>query len=82
MYMGFLIEGCTLFIEARERCQRTTTIGTNVSSTVTGTQITMRATTVNTLFGSNSTLVSTLTITGLDSGARITVPVTITRSTT
>ena len=60
----------------------TTTIGTNVSSTVTGTQITMRATTVNTLFGSNSTLVSTLTITGLDSGARITVPVTITRSTT
>ena len=60
----------------------TTTIGTNVSSTVTGTQITIRATTVNTLFGSNSTLVSTLTITGLDSGARITVPITITRSTT
>ena len=22
--MGFLIEGCTLFIEARERCQRVT----------------------------------------------------------
>ena len=60
----------------------TTTIGTNVSSTVTGTQITMRATTVNTLFGSNSTLVSTLTVTGLDSGARITVPITITKSTT
>tara|TARA_R110001606_G_scaffold3069_1_gene13310 strand:+ start:211 stop:876 length:666 start_codon:yes stop_codon:yes gene_type:complete len=60
----------------------TTTIGTNVSSTVTGTQITMRSTTVNTLFGSNSTLVSTLTVTGLDSGARITVPVTITKSTT
>ena len=60
----------------------TTTIGTNVSSTVTGTQITMRATTVNTLFGSNATLVSTLTVTGLDSGARITVPITITKSTT
>jgi len=60
----------------------TTTIGTNVSSTVTGTQITMRATTINTLFGSNSTLVSTLTVTGLDSGARITVPITITKSTT
>jgi hypothetical protein len=60
----------------------TTTIGTNVSSTVTGTQVTLRATTVNTLFGSNSTLVSTLTVTGLDSGARITVPITITKSTT
>ncbi len=60
----------------------TTTIGTNVSSTVTGTQVTMRATTVNTLFGSNATLVSTLTVTGLDSGARITVPITITKSTT
>ena len=60
----------------------TTTIGTNVSSTVTGTQITIRATTINTLFGSNSTLVSTLTVTGLDSGARITVPITITKSTT
>ena len=60
----------------------TTTIGTNVSSTVTGTQVTLRATTVNTLFGRNSTLVSTLTVTGLDSGARITVPITITKSTT
>lgn len=60
----------------------TTTIGTNVSSTVTGTQITLRATTINTLFGSNSTLVSTLTFNGLDSGARITIPITITKSTT
>ena len=60
----------------------TTTIGTNVSSTITGTQFTLRGTTVNTLFGSNSTLVSTLTVTGLDSGARITVPITITKSTT
>ena len=60
----------------------TTTIGTNVSSTITGTQMSLRATTVNTLFGSNATLVSTLTIVGLDSGARITVPITITKSTT
>jgi hypothetical protein len=34
----------------------TQTIGTNVSSTVTGTQFNLRATTVNTLFGSNSTV--------------------------
>ena len=57
----------------------TTTIGTNVSSTVTGTQINLRATTINTLFGTNSTLVTTLTVIGLDSGARLTVPVTITK---
>ena len=58
----------------------TQTIGTNVSSTVTGTQINLRATTVNTLFGSNSALLATLTVVGLDSGARITVPVNITKT--
>ena len=60
----------------------TQTIGTNVSATVTGTQINLRATTINTLFGTNSTLITTLTVTGLDSGARITIPVTITKTTT
>jgi hypothetical protein len=60
----------------------TQTIGTNVSSTVTGTQINLRATTINTLFGTNSTLVTTLTVTGLDSGARLTIPVTITKTAT
>ena len=60
----------------------TTTIGTNVSSTVIGTQINLRATTVNTLFGSNTQLNTTLTVVGLDSGARLTIPVTITKSTT
>jgi len=60
----------------------TTTIGTNVSTTVTGTQINLRATTINTLFGTNSTLLTTLTVIGLDSGARLTVPVTITKQST
>jgi len=59
----------------------TTTLGTNVSSTVIGTQINLRATTVNTLFGSNSILQTTLTVVGLDSGARLTIPVTITQTT-
>ena len=59
----------------------TTTIGTNVSSTVIGSQINLRATTVNTLFGSNSQLNTTLTVIGLDSGARLTIPVTITKTT-
>ena len=60
----------------------TTTLGTNVSSTVIGSQINLRATTVNTLFSSNSTITTTLTVVGLDSGARLTIPVTITQTTT
>jgi hypothetical protein len=55
----------------------TTTLGTNVSTTVIGSQINLRATTVNTLFGSNTQLSATLTVVGLDSGARLTIPVTI-----
>ena len=55
----------------------TTTLGTNVSVTVIGSQINLRATTVNTLFGTNTQLTATLTFVGLDSGARLTIPVTI-----
>ena len=57
-----------------------TTIGTNVSKTVVGTTISLTATTVNTLFGSNTALYATLTIVGRDSGARVTVPLTITKT--
>ena len=57
----------------------TTTIGTNVSKTVIGTTINLRATTVNTLFGSNSALYATLTVIGNDSGARLTIPITVTK---
>jgi len=59
----------------------TTTIGTNVSKTVIGTQINLRATTVNTLFGANTQISTTITVVGLDSGARLTIPVTITKTT-
>tara|TARA_B100000575_G_C23124308_1_gene651146 strand:- start:1234 stop:1899 length:666 start_codon:yes stop_codon:yes gene_type:complete len=59
----------------------TTTIGTDVSSTVIGTQINLRATTVNTLFSNTSMLQTTLTVIGLDSGARLTIPVNITQTT-
>ena len=58
----------------------TTTLGTNVSSTVIGSQINLRATTVNTLFGSNTQLSTTITFVGIDSGARLTIPVTITKT--
>ena len=60
----------------------TTTVGTNVSKTVIGTQINLRATTINTLFGSNSAIKTTLTVVGLDSGARITIPITINKTAT
>lgn len=55
----------------------TTTLGTNVSKTVIGTSINITATTINTLFGDATTLQTTLTIIGRDSGARVTIPVTI-----
>ena len=58
----------------------TTTIGTNVSSTVIGTQINLRATTVNTLFGTNTQLRATLNVVGNDSGARTTTTLTITKT--
>jgi hypothetical protein len=57
----------------------TSTLGTNVSKTVVGTTINIRATTVNTLFGSNTALYATLTVEGRDSGARLTIPITVTQ---
>lgn len=54
-----------------------TTVGTNVSKTVIGTTINLTATTVNTLFGTNTTLYTTLTVVGRDSGARLFIPVQI-----
>ena len=60
----------------------TSTVGTNVSRTVIGTTINMTATTVNTLFGTSNTLNTILTVTGRDSGARLTIPINITKVTT
>jgi len=59
----------------------TTTVGTNVSRTVIGTTINLTATTVNTLFGTSNTLNTILTVTGRDSGARLTIPLNITKIT-
>jgi hypothetical protein len=60
-----------------ERLNSTTTVGTNVSKTVIGTSINLTGTTVNTLFGTRTQLQTTITLVGRDSGARITIPVTI-----
>lgn len=56
----------------------TTTLGTQVSKTVIGTTLSLTATTINTLFGAvNTALTATLQIIGRDSGARLSIPVTI-----
>jgi hypothetical protein len=66
-------------VQALNVTNATTTLGTSVSRTVVGTTLNMRATTINTLFGSNTQLQATLTVEGRDSGARITIPVTVTK---
>jgi hypothetical protein len=66
-------------VQALNLANQTTTIGTSVSKTVVGTTINLRATTVNTLFGTNTALYASLTIEGRDSGARLTIPVTVTK---
>jgi hypothetical protein len=62
------------------RLNTTTTVGTNVSKTVIGTSINLTATSVNTLFGSRTQLQTTITVIGRGSGARLTIPVTITKT--
>ena len=56
--------------------------GERLSQTVRGESVTLTGIKSTTLFGNNNTLTTTLTITGLDSGARTTVPVTISRTVT
>ena len=66
-------------VQALNLSNQIQTLGTSVSRTVVGTTINMRATTVNTLFGSQTSLQATLTVEGRDSGARLTIPVTVTQ---
>jgi hypothetical protein len=55
-----------------------TTTGTILSVTQVGTSFSITGTTINTLFGSTlSTLTTTITVVGRDSGARITIPLNI-----
>ena len=59
----------------------TSTVGSQLSKTTIGTSFTLTGTTINTLFGSGlNQITTTLTVLGRDSGARITIPVTITKS--
>jgi hypothetical protein len=55
-----------------------TTSGATLSVSQIGTSFTITGTTVNTLYGSSLTsLTTTLTVVGRDSGARITIPLVI-----
>jgi len=72
-------EGVGINTPQAQALNSTSTLGTSVSKTVVGTTINLRATTINTLFGSNTQLQATLTVEGRDSGARLTIPVTVTQ---
>ena len=72
-------EGVGINTPAVTALNSTSTLGTSVSKTVVGTTINIRATTVNTLFGSNTALYATLTVVGRDSGARVSIPITVTQ---
>jgi len=72
-------EGVGINTPQAQALNQTTTLGTSVSKTVVGTTINLRATTINTLFGTNTQLTATLTVEGRDSGARLTIPVTVTK---
>ena len=60
-----------------------TTTGTVLSKSTLGTSFTLTGTTINTLFGSSLTsLATTITVIGRDSGARITIPINISKVST
>ena len=67
---------------AAQNANQTITNGTSTSQTVIGTNCSIVATGVNTLFGTNNILYATLVVVGMDSGARASVPLQITKTTT
>lgn len=80
---GVLGQGLGTEAEQSLNAESMQTNGTNVSRTVIGTSCVLTATGVNTLYGqsgnSATILYSTLTIIGRDSGARVQVPIQITK---
>jgi hypothetical protein len=72
-------EGVGINTPVATNLNTSTTLGTSVSKTVIGTSLNLRATTVNTLFTSATSLQATLTVEGRDSGARAIIPITVTQ---
>lgn len=73
-------EGIGITTPEAKNLNSTPTIGTNVSKTVIGTTVNITGTTVNTLFASQTSVSTILTIIGRDSGARVTIPLTLTKT--
>ena len=74
-----VFNGVGINTNASTALNSTTTLGTNVSKTVIGTTLNMTGTTINTLFGTQTQLQTILIVQGRDSGARVTIPITITK---
>ena len=78
LFSSFL--GSGINTQQASNLNQSQTFGTNVSKTVIGTSLNLKATGVNLLFGANNSVTTTLTIIGNSSGARIQVPVIITKT--
>jgi len=74
-----VFNGVGINTSAATSLNSTTTLGTNVSKTVIGTTLNMTGTTINTLFGSQTQLQTILIVEGRDSGARVTIPLNVTK---
>ena len=75
-------EGVGVQTQLAQNLNSTQTLGAATQKTIVGTTLNLRATTVNTLFGSSATQIKTsLLVTGRDSGATSTIPITITKNT-
>lgn len=72
-----LFEGTGINTQEVKNINSTTTLGTNVSKTVIGTILNITGTTINTLFGTQTSISTIITIIGRDSGARVTIPLTL-----
>ena len=76
-------EGIGVNTQAAQNLNSTQTLGAATQKTIIGTTLNLRSTTVNTLFGSTATsIVTSLLIVGRDSGARVSIPLTVTKNTT
>ena len=73
-------EGIGVNTQLAQNLNATQTLGAATQKTVIGTTINMKATTVNTLFGGSSEIKTSVLIVGRDSGAQITIPLTVTKN--
>ena len=76
-----VFNGVGIDTEEARRLNSTSTLGTNVSKSVIGTGLNLTTTTINTLFSSVTSLTTTITVVGRDSGARDSIVLTVTKLT-